>query len=117
MVLFKKKGKQTANNYSTIEIGGKVRPVRFGLRAFQIISKEFVKSKENPTGTDFSEFAFDNIDLIAYAGLKQGAMKENQEVDFSREDVEDWLDSDFTLTTPILKLFIEAFVGSGSKKK
>lgn len=109
--------KEKANNYSTIEIGGKIRPIRFGLRAFQTISKEFVKNYEKPKASDFSDFALDNLDLIAYAGLRQGAMKEGQPVDFTREEVEEWLDEDFTLTTPIMTLFMTAFAGSGTKKK
>jgi hypothetical protein len=81
----------------TIEIGGKLRPVLYGINALA----EFNEG----TGTDLSwifktiakplGMNMNQVRWLIYVGLKQGAQESNLPVDFTVDDVGKWLDKDF----------------------
>ena len=81
----------------TIEIGGKQRPVLFGINALaefnQATGTDFAwifKIIENPFALDFNQLRW-----LVYTGLKQGAEESGKDIDFTIKDVGNWLNDDF----------------------
>lgn len=78
---------------SQIEIGGKVRSLKFGTNATAL----FCELHKIGLGQFASVFSADNLtpahyrDLI-YCALVSGARKNKEAVDFTTEDVGDWID-------------------------
>jgi len=83
-----------------IQIGGKERPVKYGWNAI----REFTKNG-NDLGTLYSysedgkslEVNIQSIGILLdliYVGLKNGARIEKTRIDFTIEDVGDWMDDE-----------------------
>ena len=76
------------SGFIRIEIGGKVRPIKFGMGAWKYFTEV--------TGVQLADLA--NVDAITfgasivYGGLKQAALADNEPVDFNINNVYDWLD-------------------------
>jgi len=103
-----------------IEIGGKLRPVKFGINAladfndgtnttlewiFRIIAK--------PLSMKFNEMRW-----LIFVGLKHGAKAENEVIDFDVEDIGNWLDKDFNKLNEYLDaLWADLPHTNDSKKK
>lgn len=92
---------------STIELGGKKRPVSFGFYAFKVF--------EDETGISFTKMGESlenmNVDILTafiYSGLCSGAKKSNQAIDFSRDDIYDWLDDFSGSIDSIVKVFTDS---------
>ena len=80
-----------------ISIGGKNRPVHFGVNALAEFNQatgtnfEWIfRIAENPMLLDFNQLRW-----LVYVGLKQGATEHGQQVDFTLDDVGNWLNEDF----------------------
>jgi hypothetical protein len=78
-----------------IELGGKLRPIRFTIATIYSIENE---AKKNGESRSFEEIASsgqitDMVKLL-YHGLKRGAKKEKQPFAFEEEDVLEWLDDE-----------------------
>jgi hypothetical protein len=88
-----------------IEIGGEKRPVKYGWNALAT----FGKLSKN--GADFSIFdkgiPFEDVLILIYAGLKEGARKEGKEFGARVEDVGDWLDEDTDKIEEFMKVFTD----------
>lgn len=75
--------------YIEVEIGGRVRPLKFGMGAWRFVSEV--------TGLPMNKF--DEIDplilpvYLIYGGAKHAALCQNEPVDFNAHDVFDWVDS------------------------
>ncbi len=90
-----------------VKIGGKLRPVKFGMNALRIYSE-----KTNSTLADLmniSGMSITNMIMLVFVGLQEGARKEKQEFDFIIDDVSDWLDDDFGIVNEIMDIFVESF--------
>lgn len=91
----------------TIKIGGKDRPVKYNLNA--------VIEFEELTGIDITKGSEDfarikNMRALAFCGLKHGAKTEKVEIDFTIDDVGDWLGfGDGTIES-----FLNAFRGQST---
>jgi len=76
------------SGYIECEIGGEVRPIKFGMGAWKIFTQITGKSLDEMGSINWIEFS----GYIIYAGLKQAALVENKPIDFVPEKVFDWLD-------------------------
>jgi hypothetical protein len=92
-----------------IDFGGEKRPVKYGMNALATFSK-LSKSEVKEDG---SGLGFDDLRLLVYVGLQEGARADRKEFKVSLEDVGDWLDADFDK----LQEFVEAFTESLPEKK
>jgi len=76
------------SGYIEVEIGGKVRPIKFGMGAWKIFTDATGKQLDNIGEINWIEFS----GAIIYAGLMQAALVSGRARDFSIELVYDWLD-------------------------
>ena len=78
------------SGYIEIEMGGKVRPIKFGMGAWKIL--------RDTTGIELDQLG--TIDPlvfssgIIYAGLKQAALSSNEPIDFNEAKVVDMTETD-----------------------
>lgn len=89
------------------QIGGELRPVKFGFNALRIFG--------NLTGLTVFQMerlgenmSFDHLVKLVYCGLVDGSRVEKKEFTFTVDDIADWLDDDKGL---MLEMFNE-FRGS-----
>ena len=93
-----------------IKIGGKERPVRFGFNALI----EFERQAGKPMlGIDFQNMGLEDMRAMVYAGLLHGAKYEKQEVDFSVEDVGEWIGDDMNVLTKFIESLTESMPKPG----
>lgn len=86
-----------------INIGGKDRPVKYNFNA--IIEFEELTGIDLAANDDKQMFTKPKfMRALAFVGLKHGAKVEKQEIDFTIDDVGDWLDYN------ILIKFLDAYV-------
>lgn len=98
-----------------VEIGGKLRPVKFGFAALM----EFTEAK-GYTMADLDNLG-ESMNLkdalfLVWCGLKHGARVQKQEFDFTIDDIADWLDEDMGAMEKVLSVFGQSF-GSGENEK
>lgn len=74
------------NGYINIEIGGQKRGIKFGNRALLDIM-----SKHQLSGGNI-KFSFDLVVDLVYYGLINNCMVKKQNVDFTEEEVGEWVD-------------------------
>ena len=97
-----------------IKIDNKQRPVCFGWNALA----EF----EELTGKDLVEFAgiknlsAGNTIKLIYVGLSHGAKKENESVNFTIENVGDWMTEDVSIIMNVVEIFAKSMPDVGKKK-
>ena len=98
-----------------VNIGGKSRPVKFGMNALRVFTKE--------TGVKMAEIAdlefMKNQDLettftLLFLGLREGMRAEKQAVDFGIEDVCDWLDEEGKVEE-LFNVFTNQWAGNPTK--
>jgi hypothetical protein len=77
---------------NTINLNGKARPFKFGSNAVRVYKKEFARNFFRDIKTIKEEFDFEILIAYAYVGLVEGCRKNKLRVDFSVEDVADWMD-------------------------
>ena len=77
---------------NTINLNGKARPFKFGANAVRVYKKEFGRNFFVDIKIIGEEFDFEVLIAYAYVGLIEGCRKNNLKVDFSVEDVADWID-------------------------
>lgn len=102
-----------------IQIGGRERPVRFGMAGLY----EYEQRTGRKALADFASLAGGleavsitlMVDLV-YCGLTCGARAESQNVDFTPYDVADWLTGDNATLEKVMALFAESFPQDGGKK-
>jgi len=100
-----------------INIQGRQRPFRFSMYAIdaycelkKITLSQFYEQVEEVISAKNAESFGD----VLYAGLIGGARREHIEVDFTRQDVGDWIDDNPELIPDIVNAFID---GLEVKKK
>jgi len=91
-----------------IELGGQKRPIKFGLNTLRVFSKEFGISL-NDLG-NIGSMTFDLMLELVFAGLKEGAKKEGQQVQYTIEHLCDWVDEKGKLDEA-LGIFADQFGG------
>lgn len=86
-----------------VEIGGKLRPVRFSYLCLKDICEK-TKIKLSNMGQLGSEI--DHVGVMTYYGLKHGAKKEGLVFKHSIKDIENWLDDEnFSKLNEIFEAF------------
>ena len=98
-----------------IKIGGKMRPVKFGWNAYAIFSDISGISVDNLV--NFSDIKINDVIVLIYAGLKEGARYKKQEFPFTVEDIGDWMDEDISFIEEFMKAFIESQPNSEKTQK
>jgi len=89
-----------------VKIGGTDRPVKFGWNALRIYTRE-AKIPFMDIGNLFDSMDLDKLTILTYAGLVHGARTEKKDVDFTLDDVGDWLGEDFDVVSKFLEIFTE----------
>lgn len=83
---------------SSVYIGGKIRPFKFGTNATAIFCKEMginlgqFNSVFSPEKMAKQEIQGDEIVTLIYAGLCAACYSSNSPVDFTKWNVGDWID-------------------------
>ena len=85
-----------------IEIDNQARPFRFSLIAMKKLCK-ITSSTLSGLGQALDDI--DNIVTMIPIGFEMGAKKEGTEIDFSRKDVEQWLDDDYSIIEQAMTIF------------
>jgi len=88
-------------NVAMIEIGGKVRPVKFGFNALIEFSELTGKTIDELNSLSDKNMTMKQLLILCWCGLKAGARREGQEFNASVEDVADWLDENPSLLLDI----------------
>jgi len=86
-----------------VEIGGQKRPIRFSYLALKDICNDcnLKLNQMDQLGTEI-----DHVGIIAYYGLKYGAMKNGEEFKYKVRDIEQWIDNeDFGKINEIFEAF------------
>ena len=84
--------------YTEVVIGGKKRPVKFGTNQTILFNQHRGITLKEYAGIfkkdRLKNMEFDGSEIrdLAWSGLKGGALYENQEFDFTPEDVGNWID-------------------------
>jgi hypothetical protein len=97
------------------QIGGELRPVKFGFNALRIFGNLTGLSvvQMETLGTDMS---MDHLVKLVYCGLVDGARVEKKEFPFLVEDVADWLDEDKGLMIEMFTEFAASMAQPQEKK-
>jgi hypothetical protein len=88
------------------EIGGKPRPVKFGFNTYAEFERLSGKSLINISAGE--NLTVEQLLLLVYCGLREGARKVGEPFDFVREDVGDWFDENPNVLTDITAFFVES---------
>lgn len=96
-----------------IELGGKKRPVRFGMAGLY----EYEQRTGRKALADFSQMAgqgIENVSIsiivdLAFSGLCAGYRSESRPVDFTPYDVADWVGLDMGTIESLMTAFSESF--------
>lgn len=76
------------SGYIEVDMGGKVRPIKFGMGAWKIFTEVTGLPLDKLGEVDAMTFPV----AIIYAGCKQAALSKNEPVDFNQANVCDWID-------------------------
>lgn len=85
-----------------IKVEDQPRPFRFSIMAMKKLCK-ITESKLSELATVLDDI--DNIILMIQIGFEMGAKKEGIAIDFSRKDIEQWLDDDYTILEQAMEIF------------
>lgn len=97
-----------------VKINGKDRPICFGWNAYKEYEKLIggsIFAFTNP-----KEFSAGNILSLVYVGLMYGAKKEKEDINFTIEDVGDWMDENEELAVEVIEVYIKSMPDPGKKK-
>jgi len=103
-----------------IEIGGKVRPVKYSINALADFNLNtgtdldwIFKVNEKPLSMDMNHLRW-----LVFVGLKFGAIENKETVDFNVDMVGKWLDTDLVTFPEFMEALREGMpVFNGTKKK
>jgi hypothetical protein len=89
-----------------INIGGKERPIEFGWNGMRIFCREakIPLAKIDRLGDDMTP---DDVTILLYAGLRHGAEREKEKVEFTVDDVGEWINDDMTVIAKAMQIFQE----------
>ena len=94
-----------------IQVDNQPRPFRFSLLAIKKLCK-LTESKLSELGQVLDHI--ENIITMVHIGFEMGAKKEDVKIDFSRKDVEQWLDEDYSILEQSMEIFSNS-MSSGKK--
>ena len=94
-----------------IQVENQPRPFRFSLLAIKKLCK-LTESKLSELAQVLDDI--ENIITMVHIGFEMGAKKEGIKVDFSRKDIEQWLDDDYSIIEQASEIFSNS-MSSGKK--
>ena len=94
-----------------IQVNDQPRPFRFSLLAIKKLCK-ITESKLSELAQVLDDI--ENIITMVHIGFEMGAKKEEVKIDFSRKDVEQWLDEDYSILEQAMEIFSNS-MSSGKK--
>ena len=94
-----------------IQVNDQPRPFRFSLLAIKKLCK-LTESKLSELALVLDDI--ENIITMVHIGFEMGAKKEKVKIDFSRKDVEQWLDDDYSILEQAMEIFSNS-MSSGKK--
>ena len=98
------------NGYINIKLGDKNRGIKFGNRALLD-----VMAKHQINGEAGLKFSFDLLVSLVYFGLVNNCMVSKQNVDFTEEEVNQWVDDlPMPQLTEIFNVFQKSYAGEAS---
>ena len=100
----------------TIELGGKERPIHFGVNALSLYS-DVEKMPIHDMIYSLEKLTFKQMVVLIWAALKTGAIHEKQEANFDVNDVGDWLDEDFEKFTECAEIMKQTLPVAKKNKK
>ena len=100
--------------FNTIEIGGKLRPIRFSYAALY----EYEKNTGRSAIDDFAHIQTGIVSVqvasdLIYAGLSLGCKTNGSAVDFTVYDVADWAFAEQSAITKAMQIFSDSFPKTG----
>jgi hypothetical protein len=99
-----------------VEIGGKLRPVKFGFAALMEFTEANGYTMADLDTLGESMKLKDALFLV-WCGLKHGARVEKQAFEETIEEVADWLDDQPEAMENVLNVFAQSFSPSEGEKK
>lgn len=96
-------------------IGGKERPFKFCLNSLIEFSELEGKSIEDVL-TNFDKLDFKQLLKLVYCSFKYGAKFDNQDVDFTQENVNDWIWDDMDKMGELRELIFKSMPQSKNLK-
>ena len=94
-----------------IQVNDQPRPFRFSLLAIKKLCK-LTESKLSELALVLDDV--ENIITMVHIGFEMGAKKEGVKIDFSRKDIEEWLDDDYSIIEQASDIFSNS-MSSGKK--
>lgn len=101
---------------NSIKLGGQERPLHFGWYAFKVF--------EDETGLSFTQMAeiasnmkVDSLVSFIFAGICGGYHKSSQLIDFSKDDVFNWLDDYEGDITDVFTLLVSSLPNNMGEQK
>ena len=94
-----------------IQVDNQPRPFRFSLLAIKKLCK-ITESKLSELAQVLDDI--ENIITMVHIGFEMGAKKEGVKIDFSRKDIEQWLDDDYSIIEQASEIFSNS-MSSGKK--
>ena len=94
-----------------IQVDNQPRPFRFSLLAIKKLCK-ITESKLSELAQVLDDI--ENIITMVHIGFEMGAKKEGIKIDFSRKDIEQWLDDDYSIIEQASEIFSNS-MSSGKK--
>lgn len=99
-----------------VNLGGKERPVKFGMGAFLHIEKQTGKTLTEFINGISSNLSMTDMVIMVFGALAGGAIAAKEPVDFNMDDVVYWLESEGD-TTEVVNKITELFADSLPKPK
>jgi hypothetical protein len=88
------------------EIGDKPRPVKFGFNTYAEFERLSGKSLINLSAGEV--LTVEQLLLLVFCALREGARKTGEPFDYTKEDVGDWFDENPNVLTDITAFFVES---------
>lgn len=85
-----------------IEAGGRKRPFRFQYAAMKRLCADLEVPGIEQLPQALDPITFEALESMLFHGFKAGAKYAGEDVDFKREDLEDWLDEDLSFFQPAI---------------
>lgn len=100
------------------EFDGQERPVLFGFAAlYQYEQRTGRNALKDFAAMQNGEASISLLIDILYAGLCAGSRSDGLKIDFSPEDVAEWIGGDFSIFEKVAKAFTDAFPPASEEKK
>lgn len=92
----------------TINLGGKVRPIRYSHKALRMLSVQMGARSFQELGQKVSDIGIEDVPFLTWVGLKEGARFLKEPFEVTQEQVGEWLDDESAGVFQIVMLAFSA---------